>query len=593
MLRILRDKFVRLGRDEDGVAMVVTLAVFMFMWLVCMGVYAIGTAVKTRIHLQNACDAAAYSAAVVQADTLSRIATINRAMSWTYIQMSKRQMDYIVDRWLTFTVRKVQSDVAQAKITGSMGVHYPVPDHQKYWALKPMLPMMEECHIWDDEDDDSVKIALNGLMNTPNVGPRSKSGTIKYEISNFERTWFRDSSFYRGTGSGIDVMKRQIDADKDTLKEMYSVEKMLAADMPGHVTSAVKDVLEANMIPGMTWHHKVYHSMTPYAEGGSADSYLEILSSSEEKRFLKFSNYSRANSSKPFEGGSGALQWFPLMGGVGFCRKYVQGDALKASWAWQAWKWVCTSDGCASIPLGIHYNFCLASECHDPYFDGVPAKPLVLKEEYFGNNGTITVGVAVENDNPWASVFKLLAPDRWRKGVFSAFSIGRDLPWTPQYMVCFASAKAGYKEDKRLNWTNSRYVENDRAYRVDWEDGDWNLCQSDIDAVLIPVRRAESSAKNGSWQGDVGDFLEDYVENGLLVSSNDMLAGGSKNMDRPEWIDGKGRYLPPDYYRFDKWKELPDGQSWDWVRNGVSAQWQIGNKNAPIDWGGIQKVMFH
>ena len=93
MLRILRDKFFRLGRDDDGVALVTTLAVFMFMYLVCMGVYAIGAAVKTRIHLQNACDAAAYSAAVIQADTLSRIATINRAMAWTYIAMSRRQID--------------------------------------------------------------------------------------------------------------------------------------------------------------------------------------------------------------------------------------------------------------------------------------------------------------------------------------------------------------------------------------------------------------------------------------------------------------------------------------------------------------------
>ena len=38
MLHILRDKFIRLGRDEEGVAMVVTLAIFMFMYLICMGV---------------------------------------------------------------------------------------------------------------------------------------------------------------------------------------------------------------------------------------------------------------------------------------------------------------------------------------------------------------------------------------------------------------------------------------------------------------------------------------------------------------------------------------------------------------------------
>ena len=100
MMRTLLKKLVRLGQGEDGAALVVTLALFMFMYLSCAGVFAIGQTAKNRIHLQNACDAAAYSAAVVQADTLSRIATINRAMAWTYVSMTRRQMDYIVSQWL-------------------------------------------------------------------------------------------------------------------------------------------------------------------------------------------------------------------------------------------------------------------------------------------------------------------------------------------------------------------------------------------------------------------------------------------------------------------------------------------------------------
>ena len=96
MLKILHDRLVRLGRDEDGVALVVTLGVFMFLYIACASVYAVGMAVKEKMHLQGACDAAAYSAAIVQSDTFSRIATINRAMSWTYQQMTRRQMDYIV-----------------------------------------------------------------------------------------------------------------------------------------------------------------------------------------------------------------------------------------------------------------------------------------------------------------------------------------------------------------------------------------------------------------------------------------------------------------------------------------------------------------
>ena len=111
MLKVLKDKFLSLGRDEDGAALVVTLAIFFLMYLGCMGVYAVSMSVKERVQLQNAVDAAAYSAAVVQADTLSRIATINRAMSWTYVDMTRHQMDYIVRRWLGHTCDHYEEDL--------------------------------------------------------------------------------------------------------------------------------------------------------------------------------------------------------------------------------------------------------------------------------------------------------------------------------------------------------------------------------------------------------------------------------------------------------------------------------------------------
>ena len=108
---IAYQRFLNLGKDDSGVALVTTLAVFMFMYLMCMGVYAVSTAVRERVHLQNAADAASYSAAVVQADALSRIATINRAMSWTYADMTKLQMDYIVRRWLEHTCEHYEHDM--------------------------------------------------------------------------------------------------------------------------------------------------------------------------------------------------------------------------------------------------------------------------------------------------------------------------------------------------------------------------------------------------------------------------------------------------------------------------------------------------
>lgn len=110
ILKICIDKFKSLPRDENGAAMMITLAVVLFLYLLCSSTYAIGMTINEKIQLQNAADAAAYSAAVVEADGLSRIATINRAMSWTYIQTVKRRMDYIALRWLQLTLQRFNED---------------------------------------------------------------------------------------------------------------------------------------------------------------------------------------------------------------------------------------------------------------------------------------------------------------------------------------------------------------------------------------------------------------------------------------------------------------------------------------------------
>ena len=131
MINVLARKLTGLGRDENGAVLMVTLALFLFMYLSGAGVFAIGKVVKDRVHLQNACDAAAYSAAVVQADTLSRIATINRAMAWTYVSMTRRQMDYIVYRWLKETCNHHQDDENAAIKFASGNCH----KHRGRWGI--------------------------------------------------------------------------------------------------------------------------------------------------------------------------------------------------------------------------------------------------------------------------------------------------------------------------------------------------------------------------------------------------------------------------------------------------------------------------
>ncbi|MBR4251972.1 MAG: hypothetical protein IKQ15_06720 [Kiritimatiellae bacterium] len=109
-MRHLAGEVRRLGREESGVALMLTLAVFLLLYVLCCSVFATAEIIHQRMQLQNACDAAAYSAAVVQADGLSRMAVVNRALAWTYIQLCREQMDYIVYKWLWLTWDRFKYD---------------------------------------------------------------------------------------------------------------------------------------------------------------------------------------------------------------------------------------------------------------------------------------------------------------------------------------------------------------------------------------------------------------------------------------------------------------------------------------------------
>ena len=81
MARIFKVEMNRLRREESGVALMLTLSVVLLLYVLCAGVYAVGETARQKIEIQNACDAAAYSAALVEADGLSRMAMVNRALA--------------------------------------------------------------------------------------------------------------------------------------------------------------------------------------------------------------------------------------------------------------------------------------------------------------------------------------------------------------------------------------------------------------------------------------------------------------------------------------------------------------------------------
>lgn len=110
MVRELIKNVIRLRRDESGVALMLTMSVILLLYVLCSGVYAIGETVREKIELQEACDSAAYSAAVVQADGLSRMAMINRALSWSYVQLTNMQLEFITHKWLKLVCKRFKED---------------------------------------------------------------------------------------------------------------------------------------------------------------------------------------------------------------------------------------------------------------------------------------------------------------------------------------------------------------------------------------------------------------------------------------------------------------------------------------------------
>ena len=449
MIGVLVRKLTGLGRDENGAVLMVTLALFLFMYLSGAGVFAIGKVVKDRVHLQNACDAAAYSAAVVQADTLSRIATINRAMAWTYVSMTRRQMDYIIYRWLDKTLKMYRA----------------TPDPKD--------------HL----------ITLNG---TKKVAPE----TIRNIMNAYESNK-KNNSFYSHDGLGLEEYELQIDDDKRSIREMCEVCKKLRDGMEKHVAKIVENVAMKNMEQDSNERIVYFLKCTGLAQS------MDILE--DEKRFTKYVGIGELDHFK----------WFdePIKGSP-ICRNYTQSKrSLISEWNYTG-----------ALPPVIYSVS--GESITNVHCSGETAKPLILNSSYFGKAGTITVGLAKYNENPWYRILKTKTDTAGiLKGIFAAFNPYRFVEWT----WAFSSAKAGYRKSG----------DGKRDYRIYGNtDGEWNLSVDDWDAVFVPVRRADSTANTGGEWDYSKPPLRYWVEDGSWKPlSGSSVTYSVSNMPDLPWMD--------------------------------------------------------
>ena len=584
MLKILRDRLVRLGRDEDGVALVVTLGVFMFLYVTCASVYAVGMAVKEKMHLQGACDAAAYSAAIVQADTFSRIATINRAMSWTYQQMTRRQMDYIVWQWLEEVVKHYKDDCDAASQYAYD--HNYCSDTAEGKCLRA-APCYGKEKGWGCSD-----ISLEGSL----PGPYTEA-QLRTLIAGFS-DWLQKTnaaSFYSrsATLSGLGL---QIDDDLKNIYEMSAVIDDLAMGLPQRIKNATSAILDANIPAYMkSGDCQYFIDQCPNPLGSETGYFRSFKNTSYDEQILISYDNSEVKSTRAIFK-SGIDEWFvrgdgkAQDGGEGIHRSYDHdrpGPPLRAHWEWWATGWNCgtigpyhwripngfktycnhSHDKCSCSRSGVPFSeSCITNvtattvtrtdgstdtiytphsmsldvgqkmnaQCsadndrrYDDRYKGIVyitgegrkpvyAKPLKLNRKYFGPAGTITVGLARRNENPWFSIF-----GRVTGGIYSAFS-----PVSNSWTYCFASAKAGYKlyHEPEDWYINAHLGSKNRTWKLDdWEEklnGNIRVYSGPRD-YCIDWKPEESKFAGWYWEdkdrdeggrfarGENGDLIED------------------------------------------------------------------------------------
>ncbi len=488
----------RLYREDSGVVLALSVVSFLILFVVACAGYAIGETVRQRVELQNAADAAAYSGAIVQADTISRVAAINRAMSWTYVKLCRMEMDAIVDKWLELVLRQWNIDEATIQA-------YNAPSCNK---ARPLT-------LW------------NGRTQA-----MDKQVWLNYNHTEAVQTIQSVRGQAAGQQKSYQTLKPKIKLARDTIKDMNKAQQDLIDQLKDRIEKTVKEVVEAN----------IEETFNDRDAGGAAikhvclvrDGYFRILKNNEqdETRFLTHSDFDKGPK-ETFDKGTDT--WFVRDNSVseGIARKYKQaGGALVAKWQWYSSLWVIVDGACVFSSRISGESEVKGQDGYDStFYETGTAKPQVLKKEFFGKDGAIVVGIRRKLNNPFAYIFSGGQP-----GIFNAFTP----PGGTRYMWSAAAARAGFRQPKGSQEGEYEVTFEDDQGKIRSKDEMWNLKTSDWDAVLLSLHRAWADGRQGRmWSGETAAQVLQEVEGQLGVagqpaapgmSGGAFSAGGAENL---------------------------------------------------------------
>lgn len=309
--------------DCQGFVVMSTLAIFLFLFVLCASIYAVGETVHQRIKIQNACDAAAYSAAVVQADGLSRMAVVNRAMAWSYVQMTNRQMDYITYRWLKLTCKRFQEDKKNANDYAEQ-VKAAIDPEIGWWALLEAvataaldgtlqifgieIPCVSGGHDSDNEGlswwcgrnpdkKHEIKLNIHKDFSLSNLG----SGIIEQKVFNYEMissllspiSFIDKDDTPAGWGHWLGKL---IDYDKENIyrlnKSLERINTQMEISMKMTAENVLKTMLKDNRYDSESVLKDYYisihipHAENPYDIEKGNNSFFSLLRNTEADEML-------------------------------------------------------------------------------------------------------------------------------------------------------------------------------------------------------------------------------------------------------------------------------------------------------------------
>ncbi|MFA5203830.1 MAG: Tad domain-containing protein [Lentisphaeria bacterium] len=495
LLRQANAQCRRLWRDEGGVVLALSVVVFMMLFLLAFSAYAVGEIIRERVELQNAADSAAYSGAMVQADHLSRIAAINRAMAWTYVMLDQMTMDYIVDKWLEKVVNQWDIDDWKAMLHNQIGM----------------------CNFG------RPTYYFNGTMGMDKYVRLNQSQTVSISSIRSHRMMAAAPGGSRSWGSNYNTLRSHIIQAKANIEAMNAAEDDLISQTENRIRKMVASAVRQNIAE--TDNDKD-------AGGADIEHHLEITpprqwfrklrnNEQDETQFLAHADFYDGPDST-FGAGTGV--WMVRSdGGEGLQRKYRQGArSLIAEWNWWSTKWVIVEGACVPAPFFriSGDGKVRGQDVQDSQFTMARAKPHVLEETFFLRDGTLAVGVKRRLNNPFFYIFGSLAEE----GMFRFFHPSPD---GPRDMWGVAAAIAGYQSPNEPGAGH---------YEITYEDVPvrklWNLKTSDWDAELVPLHRAGASGTSGrKLQGDKAAPLLSKMRQKLGVSGQTAPRGAGNGGD--------------------------------------------------------------